>query len=286
MISFLMSSSPLILSAAIANKASATVEAEFGDVLVPGNVLTMAHHGVHANQPAPCSHPNYPDKGIEAVGLSHFDLDTLGGCAAILGRKPEAAAFWRLVELVDVKGVHKINQAVKESQATDKDVRAFYALWFWCSNLNVKAPADGSLLEVTTRVLEGIKLLEAVLIAEDKFLLLGGDTFKANMDKLNRGSFVRIQHGVVIRVTDTFANHLYVTPDNEVGEAVVAYNSQTGSITISFAEPPKGKNAREIVQTLWGDLAGGHAGIAGSPRGQRMTNQDIEQAICAVIAAL
>ena len=42
------------------------------------------------------------------------------------------------------------------------------------------------------------------------------------------------------------------------------------------------RSAKEIVQELWGNEAGGHPGIAGSPRGQEMTEKDMRQLVKAV----
>lgn len=47
------------------------------------------------------------------------------------------------------------------------------------------------------------------------------------------------------------------------------------SVTISLEKPIRGISCREIVQELWGSEAGGHDGIAGSPRGKSMTEKDL-----------
>ena len=79
-------------------------------------------------------------------------------------------------------------------------------------------------------------------------------------------------------------NSLYPLLSN--GTAVVAFNTLNGSVTISFEDTPEGVSACEIAQTLWGMLAGGHKGIAGSPRGLRMELGDLLAATAAVQAAL
>lgn len=38
------------------NRVDATVEAEYGDDVVEGEILTLAHHGSRSNNPAPCTH--------------------------------------------------------------------------------------------------------------------------------------------------------------------------------------------------------------------------------------
>ena len=44
-----------------------------------------------------------------------------------------------------------------------------------------------------------------------------------------------------------------------------------------MADGGKRVSAKELVQELWGNEAGGHTGIAGSPRGQEMTEKDMKQ---------
>lgn len=280
-IRFVLASNHINLANALEGKASATVEAEYGDITVAGSVLTMAHHGANAGNRAPCAYPNGCAKGIEVVGLSHFDLDTLGGCAAILGRKPETEIFWKLAEFVDLNGPHKLG----ESGASEEDIRRLHAFWAWSESNRVFANRDGSVSDVTDKVVEGIEVLKMIMNGDEQ-MLAAGDDFKAKGDKLNAESYLEFTEDVIVRVAPSFTNHLYVSPDGKVAMVVVGFNTLSGSITISFADAPKGVNARDIVQKLWGDEAGGHAGIAGSPRNQRMTLCDIEDAIKAVHDAL
>jgi len=244
---------------------TATVEAAYGEILVFGSVITMAHHGSRANQPAPCSYENGCAKGVEGVGLSHIDLDTLGGCAAIIGRKPKADGFWALAAFVDVNGLHKL----AHSGANAEDIRRLYAYYAWDQDHKVFAPRDGMVIPVTTQVIDGIVALERI-IKGDAAMLAAGDEFANNETELNKTSFVEIQAGVIVRVCGTFSNHLYVTPSGEVGRAVVSLRTDTHSCTVSLADPIPGVSCSKIVQDLWGPDAGGHAGIAGGPRNATM----------------
>lgn len=280
-IRFLLSSNPASLAAALEGQASATVEAEYGDVTVMGSVLTMAHHGKNAGKPAPCSYPNSSGEGVEVGGLSNFDLDTLGGCMALLGNKPEVPGFWELSEFVDLNGPHKLAQ----SGASPENVRRLYAFWAWSRDFRMFPNRDGSVSDVTDKVIDGAKIVERVL-ADDAELLAAGDVYAKAEGELNKSSFVEAKDGVVARVSAQFTNHLYNAPDGKAHAAVVAYTTTTGAVTVSFADTPTGKNAREIVQSLWGELAGGHAGIAGSPRDRRMSLADFVAAVEATRAAL
>ena len=270
---FIASADPKVLQAALDGRASATVEAEYGDALVSGSVVTMAHHGPRAGQKAPCAYEadEIPNReSIEVVGLSHVDLDSLGGCAAILGCKPENAAFWRLAEFVDLNGPHKLGQ----SGAAEPELRAIRSFWAW-SQTNRGPRITSEIIDVTEYVVGAINTLHKILGGDD-LLLAGGDKFAANQRELNAGSWLETKDGVVVRVSGQFCNSLYDDPAGNVGKAVVAFNTLSGALTVSLADPIPGVSCVRLVQALFGELAGGHAGIAGSPRGQRMSLKDLQ----------
>ncbi|MBI5619880.1 hypothetical protein HY950_02875 [Candidatus Gottesmanbacteria bacterium] len=281
-IRFLVCSNPANLVAALEGKRTATVEAEYGDVVVEGSVLTLAHHGSRSANPAPCLADNgVGGEGIEAVGLSHIDLDALGGCAAILGRKPEADGFWALAAFVDVNGPHKIGR----SGASAEDIRRLEAYWAWSESRKVFPPRDGSSLDVTDKVMEGIEAVERI-VADDEALLTAGDDFVKKGDELNKLSFIEAKGGVIVRVCGGFSNHLYVTPNGEVGCAVVALRTDFHACTVSLADPISGVSCRDIVQSLWGSEAGGHPGIAGGPRNALMGLDELLKLRDATVAAV
>jgi hypothetical protein len=260
---------------------TATVEAEYGDETIAGSIATLAHHGVNAGNPAPCLAPNEEVIGLEVIGLSHLDLDALGGVLALLGKKPDAESFWQLAAYVDVNGPHKLGV----SSASDEDKRRLLAFWAWAQENRVSAPRDGSAQDITEQVSECAKALGNIL-AGDQEMLEAGDRFHEAGEKLNADSFVEFDGGVVTRVAAAFTNHLYTTPDGEIGKAVVSLNPKLGNVTVSLADPVEGVSCRDIVQGLWGEEAGGHDGIAGSPRGQRMNIADLVKAQAAMCAAL
>lgn len=284
---FLISSNKTNLAAALAETGgpTATVEAEYGDDVVPGTALTLAHHGPRSANPCPCLANNgLVDQGtLEklTVGLSHLDLDTVGGCAALMGNKPFAPSFWELAAFVDIYGPHKLGQ----SGASAEDVRRLYAWWAWSEANRVEVPRDGSVKDVTTQVLEAIRTVGLVMTGAP-WIMLRGDAFKAELEKLNAESLVDVIEAkcadgvklVAMRVSAKFVNAMYALPDGRIAHAVVAMRTPTRSINVSFADVPTGTNARDIVQELWGPEAGGHAGIAGSPRGKAMTVRDLASA--------
>lgn len=268
-----VSNNPTVLSAAIEGKTSATVEAEYGSVTVKGSALTFAHHGANAGQPCPCSYPNMVAEGmnIEVVGLSHLDLDSIGGALAILGLKPEAPSFWALAEFVDLRGAHRLPQA----KASEADVARLYAWWAWAKGLPRPAFAKPGeppppAQDVTSAVLAAGETL-AKIVAGDEDLLAKGAKFRAEEVALNKKSLKATYGSVLVRSSTEFTNHLYTPVGGETAKAVVAFNEKFRSVTLSFEGPETGLNACSLVQERWGNLAGGHAGIAGSPRGKQFT---------------
>ncbi len=268
----LISTNPENLAAAIAATRSVTVEAEWGDKCVSGSLLTLAHHGPRKDNPCPCLYEGSLPQPLDFIGGSHYDLDFLGGVLAVLGCKPVASyGFWRLAAFVDINGAHKLS----DSGATPEDIRRLYAFWAWLETNRPWAPKDGTVIDVTENVWDGGTILERIF-ANDKELLARGDKFLADEMELNQLSFVEFRSGIVVRFADSFVNHLYVTPDGKVAKACVTFNRKTKGITISLADPLENVDCGQIAKQLFGEEAGGHATIAGSPRGKPMTLSAIE----------
>ena len=333
-VKILLSNNPDRLAAELAKYGrTGTVEAEYGDVMVEGSVISLGHHGPRSGNPCPCLAMNQA-LDLEAIGISHVDLDTVGGVAALLGVRKNFEdaelwnggydyAFWEAAAYVDIHGPHRLKEWQKKREdliyakargmkfhdlreendwvATERGFLdgGFYGLdawWAWSKTHRAPfTPRDGSVIDVTEYVLEAVRI--ANLIAEDccldketEQLIEAGYAFAAEGKALNESSFVREEGGVILRSAKEFVNHLYETPDGTVAQAVVAMTRRNAEepmvVTVSLADPVEGVSCRAIVQALWGPLAGGHDGIAGSPRGTDMTASDAEQAFNAVVAAL
>lgn len=292
-----LSSNPESISAV---KPHVTIEAEYGDIVVEGSVLTLAHHGSRSDNPCPCVDPKVEDaifdlKQIELaddneiiVGLSHWDLDTLGGIMKFSGPFARDMSgpmtvfwqpFWELAAFADVNGLHKV----------DRDHLAYRRLtaWqAWSTANKVYAPRDGSALEVSKEYAEATSVI-CHIIGGDHDLLKAGDEFMRQQDALNKSTFMEDFDGVFMRTADQFVNHLYGHPtDGSIAKGVAVLNTEEGSITLSLESPIKGVSCRKIVQHLWGPEAGGHDGIAGSPRDRKMTEPDLARAAAALLHAI
>jgi hypothetical protein len=300
-----------------------TVEAEYGSQVWEGAVYTAAHHqstgpfaGRHITEggrPSPCNDPEIPDltrvegrptRGEEGctIGVSHIDLDTIGGCLRAVGARcmdPAYQSFWDLAEFVDVTGPHKLGLA----GASEEDEARLWAFWAW-KEANVPhyfsreevtdvSEIVGHAIDALSDIL-GVRFAEAAWRGEahtdeaqepHDALMAAGRKMKADQRALSTATAKTFVGEVVLRSSSQFVNHLYVWGVH-VYRACVTFNPDAGSITISLAEPVDGVNCCELVQSWWGPEAGGHPGIAGSPRGQELTWEDAETAAQKVRSAL
>lgn len=278
---------------------TATVESEFGDILVPGH-FTLAHHGPgRKHLPPPCCWPagalprNHTD--IEVIGVSHLDLDTLGGIIALQGGKNAESvfgdavaelAFWPLAAFLDVAGPHRIEEGIAMIPGGEGAARQIRAYWAWARSHKIQWPpmqAD-AVVDVTALVQEHINVLGRIL-KDDENYLVDGDRMLEEEKALNSSSFMRVASGgpgfkVVVRVADGFVNHLYTTPTGEVCQGCLALNTQTGAVTLSWADPDNSPDSAAcIMRGVFGPEAGGHAGIAGTPRNQRYGLADLDKVL-------
>ena len=120
------------------------------------------------------------------------------------------------------------------------------------------------------------------ILDEDETLHKAGREWSASKAGLERESFVDMFRfgefsGLVRKSAGKFVNSLYAH-DGWIYDAIIGHNEETGAITLSFERSGLG-NAREIMQSIFGPEAGGHAGIAGSPRGVVFVLKDTEKVV-------
>lgn len=278
----------------------ATVEAEYGDEVVEGRLATLAHHGSRSDNPPPCmddSVPTIPEHSI--VGISHLDLDTIGGLLRLAGYKIGNAieeAFWKIAGRVDVSGPHKLKEIVGEEVYRHKlpykfrtnFVDMFNAYYAWSRENRLFAPKNGDELCCTNQVVNTVRIICKIL-AEDEALLKAGREFAKEEYELNKSSYVRdfiSKQGlyVCVRRSDAFVNHLYTTPAGRKCDIVVTFRGDFGAITVSRESDSVPVDCREVVKAAFGPKANGQPRIAGSPRGQKMTNEDFDN-LCDLVLA-
>jgi hypothetical protein len=287
----LISNNPALLQEKMNQHKSVTVEAEYGDIEVTGTVKSLSHHGIRRNNPVPCSYPNMDIKP-EVIGISHVDLDCLGGIMAVTNQKPDAPDFWDAAAFIDVNGVHKI----KKFNPSKEVLEQLQAYWAFSNNHRVFAPRDtrdpktiaNDLLtgyhgdpkilidDVTSKVNEHIDALKLIL-KNDPTMINQGKKWAKEQKDLDKKSFIEMNGDVILRSSPVFVSHLYDLGDGRIGKVNVSFNEKYKSCTVAFADKIKGMSCKDMVQELWGEEAGGHDGIAGSPRNREMTMEDARE---------
>ncbi len=276
-------------------KATATVEAEYGEACVEGTLVTLAHHGPRSNNPAPCNAPDVPVlPDGSTILVSHIDLDTLGGIMALNGEKPDDPAFWAAAEFVDINGAHKINTRefdnvileaggdINTSERVKDQLNAFYA---W-SEQNRSPRSNTEVLDISTYTYQAINVLKELVVDRNaqnhelsdlKSRLIHDGHVWEEQNRENAKKYL-VTENEMVRVFQTdgpFMNTNYFSEkQNTVVPCIISFNTQTKAITLSFEDGGKTMNAAKELQELFGPAAGGREGIGGSPRGQEMTLDD------------
>lgn len=252
---------------------SATVEAEYGEKVIKGSEVTLAHHTEeYKNNPAPCNTPDVPVLSDNStIVISHIDLDTLGGIAALMGRKKEDSDFWKTAEFIDLNGPHNLFQVPEDARKKYVAYQAYQA--------NNRMPRYTEVVDVTEFILEDLEIIDKI-IDGDKTLIQDGIKWDEETKKKIEDCLIFENDNV--RVFDSpegvFCSASYYSEkQGKVIPSTVTRNGKFKSITVAMADGGKKLSAKEIVQELWGNEAGGHTGIAGSPRGQEMTREDLQK---------
>jgi len=291
-----------------AEKPEVTIEAEFGSELVEGTELTLAHHGPRSHNPCPClgDNLNLPDRDTPiTIGVSHFDLDTLGGVMRVTNKKRNTPKdiqkiFWAVAAQVDVQGVHRINKIVEELLSGDYNhddinvaIESLHAFWAWSENNRLFPERSGEITDCTNFFENAIDTLNCILdptSSRHQELIFAGVKWLVEKKALEKESLIN-NYGseqysslVLLRSSTEFVNHLYDfyidgnVANGVVANGVVGYNSTRHAITVSTSDPVEGFSCEKFAQDLWGPEAGGRSGIAGSPRGKKMTMEDARRA--------
>lgn len=107
------------------------------------------------------------------------------------------------------------------------------------------------------------------------------EALKALKDSINDS--IKDLEKLLERVFSTnrvFCGGSYYSPkQKKIIPAIVSYNENFKAVTLSFEDGGKKYNAVKIMQELFGEGAGGKAGIAGTPRGIEFTFGDTKKVI-------
>jgi len=254
-------------------KVTANVEAEYGNKVITGDVITLAHHTEeYKNNPAPCNTDNVPVLSEDAtIVISHIDLDTLGGISALMGNKIQDEEFWKAAEFIDLNGPHNLYQVKQEIRERYVAFQAYQA--------QNRAPRMTEVTDVTDLVMQYLQIVEKAILGDQELILAGKIWDEETKSKIEACLIYENENVRVFNSPEgTFCSASYYSElQGKIIPATVTLNGKFESVTMAFENGGKNLSAKEIVQELWGLEAGGHPGIAGSPRGQKMTIDDLEK---------
>ncbi len=250
----------------------ASVEAEYGNQVIEGKLVTLAHHAEkYRNNPVPCCTDTIVLPENAVIVISHIDLDTIGGCLSLIGCKPVSESFWEGAGFIDCNGIHHIKELPETVQ---EQLNSYYA-WNFENHLERSL----EIRDVTDIILEHGKIIESILNGNQDLLDKGKVWYKEQERKTESCLVWENEKLRIFQIEDnTFCAAAYYSPKlKTVAQATLSYNLTKKSITLAFEDGGKVCSAADIVRELWGELAGGHRGIAGSPRNQEMTKCDWER---------
>ena len=268
-----------------------TVEAVYGNEVVDGARATYDHHAEgYRDNPAPCN-ADIEERDGGTILISHVDVDCMGGIMALIGEKPENPSLWATAERIDLTGPSNL---IDEPEMNQDEMRAFYYV------LNpiqkemrelAAAEKDKGYVDVTKSIeklnVDFKKIADRNNPEREPLLQAGRDREKQRVEKVE--SKCVYDDGATrgfISEPGVFCNGAYTAPERDLppaiscvswsdnGSSVVAFNSKINNLSKSPLRNPECKlNACNIVKSIYGvdfgedAQAGGHAGIAGSPRG-------------------
>lgn len=265
------------------NDIVASVEAEYGDEVVCGRLVTLAHHGPRCNNPAPCVAQVGKIDGGGTILVSHIDLDCLGGIMALMGIKPAAPDFWEGAAFVDVMGPHHIQELPK---AVQDMLNAYYAFTEAHRSERVNTIVD------ITEAIEPHMSTIVCICGDDTpakaALLRKGEEWRDRITQAVENCLVHENRNVrAFKTPGVFCAGAYYSPSiGAVAKATVTLNSKFGAITVAFEDGGRAHSAKALVQSLWGKEAGGRDGIAGSPRNWGKTGEELEEEFRTAVKAV
>lgn len=255
-----------------------TVEAEWGKYALEGSIYGLNHHGDFSYNPAPC---NWKLSPIEegTIVCSHIDLDTIGGILAVMGEKPKDERFWKAAEYIDVNGPQHIYELPQKVQ---NQLNAIDAWENWKAKKREEegyTPSQENVVNIKDVVLDWKEALDVVCNEKhprhEEFLQYGQDQ-EAKMREQVNCKLLLDDGNIRAFITDgVFCAGSYYSETFGMSEkATITYNTKHHSISLAFFDGGEQWSAKEIMQDLFGPEAGGHDGIAGSPRDWDMTLSD------------
>lgn len=155
-------------------KSTVTIMPEYNKLLVRGTTKTLVNN---------CCIGGNLNVNVDAIGMSGFDLNILGGILRVLNiRGTGNTMFWRIVSMVqDANGLYKLREIRKKLWDESRSKYYFDSNWelsmdqlygflAWYDDNKLIYPKNAKVTDCTEYVNEAIQVLTILLEADDDIL--------------------------------------------------------------------------------------------------------------------
>lgn len=258
-----------------------TIECEFGDEIIEGRLLTLGHHVVeYMNKPSCCKQlfelleknnwrlPENIKQDKYTIGINNPDLDTVltifllenldwvkNVMEDITGRI-YLRDFVTFADNMDNNGVHTIRYCASYDISAGMVVAYINWLLNQDSSIDYKEQIKNG-LNFIYKMFNDNEVVRQYLLHE-----------KNRIDEIMKNHISDNRYGRLFK-SAVFCNAEYLGFD-----FIVNFNPIYKSVTLSFKDSGKRFNAKKIMQDIFGEKAGGHLGIAGTPKNEKFDVKD------------
>lgn len=251
-------------------KAEATIEFEFGDNVLEGEMYTAAHHAEkYKNRESACMQIRDSKlKNFSRIVINKPDIDTYCAMYALLNFGEISEEFFEGVNIIDKFGHREIDTLSKKVRL---QIESYWALSYKIK----KFPYTKTMVDVTEICMEHMELLHQIILENPNYMS------EEIVEEWRKDVEEKVENCLIaetpnLRVFETFgiktSGSYFSKRFNQNAEMTISYNNKKG--TISIATINEEIDCKTIAQTLWGCKAGGHKGISGSPRGIKMDRSE------------
>jgi hypothetical protein len=278
-----------------------SVETEYGEQFLgtkDGCAMEMVHHGVNAGNPAPSDYwmrvINGAECNFKTFIISHIDADTIFGIGFASGilnsycqRTQEIA---KLVSYTDINGLHATFKNFYNDNMISTDIRdAHLGVGYLVNKIKYQEDRDAKVNDASEFISGLLVKIRDFIKNQDQSLVENTWAWIESQRKVARNAWVDNERltGPFINafVSDVFMGtnyNIYDCDDKLIrsSDVVVSFNTQYNSISIFVTDEKIAvelfgeRGVVEILQSYFGEDAGGRVSVGGSPRGVRFKLAD------------
>lgn len=251
-----------------------SVEAEYGNIVIEGWAATLAHHVEGwTSAPSLCEFDYLEKNSVDVFEehvclISHIDLDVIVGISHLLGLQDFS---WESkgINYVDCNGQHTLF-----SEHVSEMARKVIIAYVGYASIN-RAPFSPKedIMDVTEYVMSTIQNFNT-----EYYYSVGLKLITDRKEEAERSLLLGLNGVALIEQAEdskVFGLNSEYTIKNNVYDYVIVYSNKFKSVTVSAKDGNRQKiNLAEFMQGIFGNEAGGHAGIAGTPRGAEFSIDD------------